>query len=116
MAHILYPNGNSEEVHPANGRYFDLKEMQKVVGGSIEHHYLKDGRIMTLNQNGLELELPRNEQATAIAELPTPSKVSKRLLTGQINAFLGPLDQEDFYIPGTVLVSTKEEAGFYVEE
>jgi hypothetical protein len=116
MAQILYPDGRSEDVTPANGRYFNLQEMQKIVGGSIEHCALKDGRIMTLNQNGLELELPRNEQATRLANLPTPAGVSKRLLTGQINAFLGPLDQEVFYIPGTVLISTKKEAGFGIEE
>lgn len=54
-----------EDVQPANGSDFSLSELQGYVGGYIEIVDLYDGRIMVVNENGLNDELPINPLATA---------------------------------------------------
>lgn len=48
---------------PANGKHFSLEELQGLVGGYIEVLYLKNGTIMVINEDGKNLNLPRNERA-----------------------------------------------------
>ncbi|TMD44902.1 MAG: hypothetical protein E6I90_08305 [Chloroflexi bacterium] len=52
MALILYPDGTSKEVHPANGDHFEYEELTEIVEGTIEMIPLPDGRIMTLTAEG----------------------------------------------------------------
>lgn len=66
MATILRVDGSKEEVYPANGRDFQLRELQHIVGGHIEIIQASDG-IMVVNEEGKLQGLPRNEQATALA-------------------------------------------------
>ncbi len=47
-----YADGRSEERQPENGRDFQLKELQEIVGGYIEIVPTKDGRIMVCNEEG----------------------------------------------------------------
>ncbi len=74
MATIIYPNGLTSEVQPRNGHDFQLDELQAVVDGYIEMIPARDGRIIVLNDEGKRLGLPRNEQATQLAMLPTPEE------------------------------------------
>ena len=65
-AHIYYHNGDFQETQPNNGTTFELEEMQEIVGGYIEIIRLKDGRIIVVNEEGLNLNLPVNIEATNI--------------------------------------------------
>jgi hypothetical protein len=116
MALILYPDGTSKEVHPANGDHFEYEELMQIVEGMIQMIPLPDGRIMTLNEEGRTdgeagiAGLPRNEQATALAGFPStesPLATLRGLGVAPPSYSVGPGDLA--YIPGTVLVSTKHE-------
>jgi len=119
MAEILYPDGTSKEVHPANGDHFEIEELMQIVEGQLQMIPLPDGRIMTLNEDGGpdaeagRAGLPPNEQATALAGFPSnegPLGTLRGLGVESPSYAVGPLDLA--YIPGTVLVSTKEEVSW----
>ena len=119
MALILYPDGASKEVHPAKGDHFEIEELMQIVEGPIQMIPLPDGRIMTLNEEGgPDAEagvagLPRNEQATALAGFPSnesPFAALRGLGVEPPSYAVGPGDLA--YIPGTVLVSTKQEVSW----
>jgi hypothetical protein len=119
MALILYPDGTSKEVHPANGDHFEIEELVKIVEGTIQMIPLPDGRIMTLNEEGGpdadagRVGLPPNEQATELAGLPFnegPLATLRGLGVESPSYAVGPGDLA--YIPGTVLVSTKQEVSW----
>ena len=112
MATILYPSGHQEERQPNNGHTFRLEELQAIVGGNIEIIPTKDGRIMVLNEEGKLLDLPRNEQATILANLATPADISRlRMALGDRLIYVGSdLEAEEAdYIAGTVLVCADHE-------
>ncbi len=112
MATIIYPDGRTEEVSPRNGRDFSLDELSKIVQGHIEVVYTKDTRIMVINEEGKLLDLPRNEKATALANLPTPEEraaLKNDLASSGVDVIdLIPPDEQD-YIAGTVLVCEDHE-------
>lgn len=67
-AYLLTLDGKRLEIVPQGGRYFTLQELNGAVGG---YHQLLilDSRpymVMVINENGKNLGLPINEQATAI--------------------------------------------------
>jgi hypothetical protein len=119
MALILYTDGTSKEVQPANGDYFEIEELVQIVEGPIQMIPLADGRIMTFNEEGGpdteagRAGLPPNEQATELTGFP-----SNEGPLGALRGFgvempaytVGPVDLA--YIPGTVLVSTKQEVSW----
>lgn len=53
-----------EEVKPMNGTDFSLEELQYFVGGLIEIVWLKDGKIMVVNEEGKLNGSPMNVPAT----------------------------------------------------
>lgn len=119
MALILYPDGTSREAHPANGDHFEYEELVQIVEGTVEMVPLSDGRIMTLNAEGRSetgagvAGLLRNEQATALAGFPShegPLAALRGLGVEPPSYPVGPIDLA--YIPGTVLVSTKQEVAW----
>ena len=65
-AHVYYHNGDFQETQPKNGSTFELEELQEIVGGYIEIIRLNDGRIIIVNEEGLNLNLPVNIEATNI--------------------------------------------------
>ena len=65
-AKIVYPDKDSEDYTPKNGKTFELEEMQEIVGGYIEVIRLNDGRIIIVNEEGLPQGLPVNIEATNI--------------------------------------------------
>lgn len=116
MAQILYPDGTSREVHPANGDHFEIEELMQIVEGPIQMIPLSDGRIMTFNEEGgSDAEagragLPPNEQATALAGFRSnegPLATLRGFGVETPTYAVGPGDLA--YIPGTALVSTKQE-------
>ena len=119
MAVILYPDGTSKEVHPANGDHFEIEELMQIVEGPIQMIPLSDGRIMTFNEEGGpdaeagRAGLPPNEQATALAGFPSnegPFATLRGFGVESPSFAVGPGDLG--YIPGTVLVSTKHEVSW----
>jgi hypothetical protein len=106
MATILFPSGETKEVQPANGTDFQLDELQAIVQGHIEIVPLPDGRIMVINEEGRLLDLPRNEQATQLAQLPSREEIWKRKLIMQEAGYhvIDATLPGEPYIAGTVLV------------
>lgn len=114
MGRIYYADGRQEERAPANGRDYSLKEMQAIVGGYIELVPCKQpGMIMVINEEGKLLGLPRNEQATALAALPTSTDLAElKLMWGDDLILIGDhaLDGEgEDYIAGDVLVCENQQ-------
>lgn len=111
MATVIRVDGSTEEVEPANGTDFSLKELQDIVEGYIETVSLKDGRLMVINEEGRIYDLPRNEQATRIAELPTIAERQaylESMAAKGVSVIDATMGEED-YIAGNVLVCKSEE-------
>ncbi|MBV9709090.1 MAG: DUF3846 domain-containing protein [Chloroflexi bacterium] len=112
MALIISPDGWTRQVQPRNGRNFQLDELQAVVQGYIELVHLPDNRIMVINEQGKVEGLPRNEKATALADLPTPQERKKAVEDARrrgVPVFLAFDPNEEDYIAGTVLVCEQHE-------
>src|SRR5579875_2391351 len=96
-AMILRSDGTQETIQPSNGSTFTLAELQAIVGTGapagchwIEIVPTKDGRIMVINEEGKLYGLPRNEQATALAALPTLAELAEaKALFGDALILLG---------------------------
>ena len=54
------------EIQPRNGRYFKLRELQKIVDGHIEILTLNGNEMMVVNEEGKIHDLPLNLQATEL--------------------------------------------------
>ena len=67
---LISANGREKVVMPANGTDFKLREVQKMVGGYVEVVYLRDGRIMLVDEEGLLKGLPLNRAASRMAGRP----------------------------------------------
>ena len=116
MAVIFYADGTSKDIQPANGDHFEIDELVQIVKGPIQMIPLSDGRIMTFNEEGGpdaeagRASLPPNKKATGLAGFsPVEGPLGAlRGFGGEIPAYgVGPDGLA--YIPGTVVVSTKQE-------
>lgn len=64
-AYIIRTNARIEKIHPANGKYFELAEMQNIVGGYIEQLPANNGEyVLIVNEEGKLLNLEYNPLAT----------------------------------------------------
>ena len=63
---ILYVDGREEFIEPKNSTDFSLEELKTIVDGYIQVVWLKDGRIMVVNEEGKIHRLPLNVRATCI--------------------------------------------------
>ena len=66
---IYKTNGEVIETSPKNGTYYTLKELQEIVGGSIEIIHLTNNKIMVINDEGKLINLPHNKNATILYKL-----------------------------------------------
>lgn len=66
MAQIIKANGQIVEAEPKNGKYFKLRELQKIVDGYIEVVWMPNDKIMVVNEDGKLRELETNVEATRI--------------------------------------------------
>lgn len=65
MARLIKANGEETQVHPENGKRWELLELQEHVEGYIElMPGLKRGVVVVLNEEGRLRNLPRNPKAT----------------------------------------------------
>ena len=67
MANVIKADGQTYEKQPKNGRDFKLEELKAIVNGYIEIVYLRDGRLMVVNEEGLLERLPYNAAASILA-------------------------------------------------
>lgn len=51
-------------------RFYELEELQKIVGGYIELVYLLNDEVMVVNEEGLLYNLPYNVKASNYANRP----------------------------------------------
>ena len=63
---VYTPENGKWLCEPKNGSTFELEELQEIVGGYIEIIRLNDGRVIIVNEEGLNLNLPVNIEATNI--------------------------------------------------
>jgi hypothetical protein len=66
QAYFIKTDGELIPVSPKNKVDFSLEELQSFVGGLIEFIYLKDGRIMVVNEDGIRNELEVNKNASIL--------------------------------------------------
>lgn len=67
MAKIFNTDGTTRDIEPKNGTNFQLDEMKEIVGGYIELVYLRDGRLLVINEEGKLYKLDVNLAATTMA-------------------------------------------------
>lgn len=67
MATLYKTNGKVKRIFPNDeNKFFDLKELHKLVNGYIEPIQLPDGRVLMVNENGKNLFMPPNKRATHV--------------------------------------------------
>lgn len=71
MAKVIKAAGAITDVQPKNGKFFELEELQKVVGGYIEIINLGNDEIMVVNEEGKLEDLPYNFFATQMYQRST---------------------------------------------
>lgn len=118
MATIYRPDGSSQEVQPANGRSFELAELQAIVGEGATRHYIeivpcKDkSHILVINEEGKLEGLEINVAASELAALPTQAELNElKALMGDALIVVGdddPLHGPDVIV-GTVLYCLSRE-------
>lgn len=57
MAIYIKSNGEASEILPSNGKKFDLREMQNLVGGSVQMVKLQEG-ILVADESGMYADDP----------------------------------------------------------
>ena len=75
-ARVYKSEGRSYGVRPKNGTDFTLEELQDVVGGHIEVVWLSRNRFMVVNEEGKNLNLPVNTEATKIVNTESVPRLS----------------------------------------
>lgn len=65
MAEIIKVNGKRETIQDLS-----LENCQKIVGGYIQHVYLKDGKVLIVNEEGKLDNLPVNQDASKLYDNP----------------------------------------------
>ena len=116
MAEILHFDGRIEAIQPRNGTDFQLDELKPIIMEGVESPGYQsmievvrcsDGvHILVCNEESKLLDLPRNEEATRRAGLPTPEERAEAIAEYRKQGYfviegLGP-DEED-YIAGSCL-------------
>lgn len=69
MAILVKENGDKVEIFPANGKMFELEEVQRLVGGYIEIVNLGGEDVMVVDEEGKLKGKPVNTVATIIAHM-----------------------------------------------
>ena len=65
-AQLVSTNGDVKSVKPKNNKTFSLKELQSYVEGYIQIVKTRDDRLMIMNEEGRNNNLPYNEIATSL--------------------------------------------------
>ena len=65
-AQLYYATGKMIPILPNDGKVFNLKELQSLVGGKIEVIYFPSGKRLVVNEEGKLMNLPMNTQVMEI--------------------------------------------------
>lgn len=68
MAKFIKADGTTQNVKPAHGETFTLKELQTYVGGYIEFIYLGE-QVLVIDEEGKFKNKPQNETATTLGRM-----------------------------------------------
>jgi hypothetical protein len=79
QAFIYSIGGEIIPILPNNNKYFELSELQSIVEGYIEIVYLKDGRLMIINEEG-KLGFTCNQEATKLFDSVNGDYISGNVL------------------------------------
>ena len=69
MATLYKADGTQEVIKPANGKKFDIKELQALVGGTVERLKLPFDQRMVMNEDGRPKNLPVNDKASQLLHM-----------------------------------------------
>lgn len=96
MAQIIFPEGRTLPVDPADGRVFSFREFYKIIGCEmVEQLDIGNGVVLTIDEEGKFKQHSVNTLATGLAR--------RAIFPGD-------------YIAGIAVLSTREEAGFEDED
>jgi hypothetical protein len=79
QAFIYTIGGEIIPILPNNNKYFELSELQSIVEGYIEIVYLKDGRLMIVNEEG-KFGFTCNQEATKLFDSDNGDYISGNVL------------------------------------
>jgi hypothetical protein len=83
-ATLIKTDGTQESVLPTvKTSKFVLEEMRKFVGGSIGLIHIRNGEVLVVNENGLNLKLPPNREATNLM-IERLGAVRASIVTGEL--------------------------------
>jgi hypothetical protein len=88
-ATVIKTDGTQESVSPSVKKSkFVLEEMRKFVGGSIGLIHIRNGEVLVVNENGLNLKLPPNCEATNLM-IERLGAVRASIVTGEALVLTG---------------------------
>lgn len=64
MGKWIKSDGKETQVRPADGKFYSLKQLQRMVGGYIETVKLPPDLLMVVNEEGRQLGLQMNRKAS----------------------------------------------------
>ena len=83
MAKLIKTDGTVTVIHPHNGKFFELTELQKLVGGIIECAPTVDDKlIMVCHEEAKLYNEPINEKATALYKYGWSSVIAGTVVVG----------------------------------
>jgi len=74
----------AKTISAKNGEYFELEELQELVGGDIEVFVMEDGRIAIVNADGKFDGLSYNIYGTMATGILSKKSVSSNILLGNV--------------------------------
>jgi hypothetical protein len=95
MAKLIRSNGTIEEIHPANGVNFELRELQTLVGGYIQLARTHDGAFMVLDEEGKLKSKPFNLLATTLYRYGEHDPIVGDVIIGKHLEINGPDEEEE---------------------
>jgi hypothetical protein len=88
-ATLIKMDGTQQSVLPSVKKSkFVLEELRKFVGGSIGLIHIRDGEVLVVNEDGLNLKLPPNREATNLM-IERLGAVRASIVTGELLVLSG---------------------------
>jgi len=97
MAMLYRADGTTDTIHPGNGIYFNLEELQTLVGGYIEIVRTHNGLYLVCDENGKVADEPKhiNLQATELYQYGAHDPIVGDAVVGTLLEIDGPPDEQE---------------------